>query len=317
MNKWIKKGFVAGLVLCFAPVLTGCSFRETLSIIWDGKETENTAEVTSEVTQMANTKIDEKVQVPVITNAMGDTVTYVQNSEAEPITVTAEATDGGTLSYQWYHNNVATNGGGTKIEGATESSYIPPTDTVGMVYYYAVVTNEVNGGIQMAVSGTQCVEITEPVVTAASVKYIAHVSQVGWQFEAADGAMAGTNGEGKAIEAFKIKLENAQYPGDIQYASHIAGIGWQDMVGNDAVSGTVGEGRQIEAIKVQLTGELAENCDIYYRVYIQDAGWLGWTCNGAVAGSEGAGKRMEAMEIMVVNKGAEAPAMDSSPVYGE
>jgi hypothetical protein len=45
------------------------------------------------------------------------------------------------LSYQWYSNASATNTGGTPIEGATDLSYSPSTETIGTSYYFAEVTN--------------------------------------------------------------------------------------------------------------------------------------------------------------------------------
>ncbi|MDB4195886.1 PKD domain-containing protein [Flavobacteriales bacterium] len=45
---------------------------------------------------------------------------------------------GGT--YQWYSNTVNSNAGGTLISGATNSSYSPPSNSVGTFYYYCEVT---------------------------------------------------------------------------------------------------------------------------------------------------------------------------------
>lgn len=45
-----------------------------------------------------------------------------------------------TPTYQWYSNTSNSNTGGTLIPGATNSSYSPPTSTVGTIYYYAVIS---------------------------------------------------------------------------------------------------------------------------------------------------------------------------------
>ncbi|TWO32959.1 PKD domain-containing protein [Seonamhaeicola sediminis] len=47
---------------------------------------------------------------------------------------------GSTYSYQWYSNTVNSNVGGTPISGTTNSTFTPPTNTVGTFYYYIVVT---------------------------------------------------------------------------------------------------------------------------------------------------------------------------------
>lgn len=61
-------------------------------------------------------------------------VTYTQDDYAEALTVVAEVSDGGILTYQWYKDDIA-------IDGATESTYVPLTDEVGSSTYYCQVTN--------------------------------------------------------------------------------------------------------------------------------------------------------------------------------
>lgn len=72
---------------------------------------------------------------------------YIIGDAAQPITVSASVTDGGTISYQWYKNTVDNNTTGEKIEGATAANYIPSTDVAGTTYYYCVVTNTNNKAI--------------------------------------------------------------------------------------------------------------------------------------------------------------------------
>ena len=104
--------------------------------------------------------IDDSVEKPQITSEMGDPVTYDLHATADALTVEATVSEG-TLSYQWYRNNVDSNGGGTAIDGATEATYTPPTTESGTIYYYVVVTNTVGDGVQLTASGTKCVTITE------------------------------------------------------------------------------------------------------------------------------------------------------------
>jgi hypothetical protein len=81
----------------------------------------------------------DEAEKPVITQQPQDQVVY---TNANPtLSVQANVTDGGTLSYQWYRNSTRSNQGGEAIEGATDAIYAPPTSSVGTVYYYVVVTN--------------------------------------------------------------------------------------------------------------------------------------------------------------------------------
>jgi hypothetical protein len=73
---------------------------------------------------------------------------YGTGDTAAPLTVTADPTDGGTLSYQWYRNTANNTDEGTLINGATQANYTPSTATAGTVYYYVMVintNNNVNG----------------------------------------------------------------------------------------------------------------------------------------------------------------------------
>ncbi|MCR5861004.1 PKD domain-containing protein [Flavobacterium sp. J372] len=51
----------------------------------------------------------------------------------------------GTPAYQWYSNTTVSTTGASIITGATSSSYTPPTNTVGTLYYYAIITLSGNG----------------------------------------------------------------------------------------------------------------------------------------------------------------------------
>ena len=66
---------------------------------------------------------------------------YTVGDTAAALTVAAQVSDGGSLSYQWYRSTTDSTTGGTAISGATGTSYTPSTAQAGTVYYYCVVTN--------------------------------------------------------------------------------------------------------------------------------------------------------------------------------
>ena len=138
------------------------------------------------------------------------------------------------------------------------------------------------------------------------VQYQAHVSDIGWQNIVTNGALAGTTGQNKGIEALKLQLSNARN-GGIEYRAHVRDIGWQDYVSNGQQAGTTGQAKPIEAVSIRLTGKAEEQYDIYYRVHSSDFGWLGWAKNGEDAGTQGYAKKAEAIEICLVKKGDSAP----------
>lgn len=150
----------------------------------------------------------------------------------------------------------------------------------------------------------------QPFVKKLSVAYSTHVETYGWLDYVKDGAMSGTQGQGKRMEAIKITLPNTPYNGDIIYSTHVQDYGWLNNVSNGEVSGTSGQSKRLEAIKICLTGDIANYYDVYYRVHAQDYGWLGWAKNGMKAGTEGRSKRLEAIEIKLVPKGQGEPVSE-------
>ncbi|WP_430410672.1 PKD domain-containing protein [Kordia sp.] len=62
--------------------------------------------------------------------------TVCQNGTPNTLSV---ATSGTSPQYQWYSNTTNSTTGGTPIAGATNSDYIPPTDTVGEIFYYCEI----------------------------------------------------------------------------------------------------------------------------------------------------------------------------------
>ncbi len=90
-----------------------------------------------------------QVTVHAATNAEAPTITEqpmgatVNQGEDSNLSVSASV-NSGTLSYQWYSNDTASNSGGTMIDVASGSSFAAPTDTAGETYYYVVITNTDN-----------------------------------------------------------------------------------------------------------------------------------------------------------------------------
>ncbi|MGC3979378.1 MAG: PKD domain-containing protein [Paludibacteraceae bacterium] len=86
-----------------------------------------------------------------------------EDAIADSLLVTASGGVGNFL-YQWYVNNVNSSTNGQIIAGATSAYYIPPTGTVGTLYYYCVVSQSAVG---CSVISTVCeVKVTQaPTIT--------------------------------------------------------------------------------------------------------------------------------------------------------
>lgn len=91
-----------------------------------------------------------------------------------------------------------------------------------------------------------------PIVKPVTVSYSTHIQSYGWNKSAAkNGAVAGTTGKAKRLEAIKISVEGNEDLG-IQYTTHCQGYGWLNWSSNGEISGTTGEAKRLEAIKIQL-----------------------------------------------------------------
>lgn len=145
----------------------------------------------------------------------------------------------------------------------------------------------------------------------SAVNYQSSVQNIGWQDTVKNGAVSGTTGQSKRLEAIKIQLANID--GAIEYRTHIQDIGWMGWVSNGAISGTTGQSKRLEAIQILLTGAAAERYDIYYRVHAQNMGWMEWAKNGQSAGTAGYSYRVEAIQIVLINKGGAAPGATAQP----
>jgi hypothetical protein len=105
--------------------------------------------------------------------AQPQSATYDVNAAATALSVTANVSDGGVLSYQWYSNTANSNAGGTPV-GTNSSSYTPPTSTVGTLYYYVTVTNTNNhaSNVKTATATSNAARITVSALVNAAAPVI-------------------------------------------------------------------------------------------------------------------------------------------------
>lgn len=144
--------------LCGAVLLTGCSFSETLDKILG--HTESEVESGSKDKVKKNVKdVDTSLEKPNFDTNLEGSVQIPAGSEGSVLTVEASVTDGGTVTYQWYRNNVNSNGGGELLEGQTGNTYTPDVSELGTMYYYVVATNDHGDKVNKSTSGVVEVQI--------------------------------------------------------------------------------------------------------------------------------------------------------------
>lgn len=130
--------------------------------------------------------------------------------------------------------------------------------------------------------------VLRPKIYEDTLKYQAHIQNVGWQEWKTNGQTAGTTGKSLQMEAIRI-----DYDKEVYAKAHISDIGWVDYgkITKDTIIGTTNKGKALECLCLK--------GDFKYRVHIRDFGWTNWTKADGVAtlGSVGLGKPLEAIEI--------------------
>lgn len=125
-----------------------------------------TGTVTYQITPSAGACPGTVVSYTVIVNPAPNFTTQPASSTAcqggIPIVLTVALSNATAPQYQWYSNTANSTLGGTLIPGATNASYAPPSGTIGILYYYCVVTLS-SGGCATIVSNVAQVDITAPV----------------------------------------------------------------------------------------------------------------------------------------------------------
>jgi hypothetical protein len=139
-----------------------------------------------------------------------------------------------------------------------------------------------------------------PQPSGLSVRYQAHVGGYGWMDWVRDGALAGTTGRGRRIEALRIELDNRGTT-DVTYRVHIAGRGWSEWARDGEMAGTTGQERRIEAVQIRLL-DPPKAVRLRYRAHVQDVGWMDWVEGGQTAGTTDRSRRLEAIRIELVRE---------------
>ena len=136
----------------------------------------------------------------------------------------------------------------------------------------------------------------------------AHVKDIGWQNWVDTGAVSGTTGKSRRMEAICLRLTGdlaSKY--DIYYRAHVANIGWLGWAKNGEKAGSQGYSYAAEAIEVRLvkkgsaapstSGEAFKTPLVIYNAHVQNIGWQNKVRDGVTAGTTGRGLRMEALNV--------------------
>ena len=124
------------------------------------------------------------------------------------------------------------------------------------------------------------------------LRYNAHVQDIGWIGWKDAGAVEGTTGQGKRIEAIILEGNNGV---TVQYRAHVQNIGWQEWKNSGEIAGTTGKSLRLEAL------EIKSNRVLEAQEHIQEVGWMPKSKGQEIhIGTIGKSLRMEAFRIKVL-----------------
>ena len=160
--------------------------------------------------------------------------------------------------------------------------------------------------------------LTGELANRYNILYQAYVDGLGWQPTKKNGAVAGTTGQSRAIQAIRISIQYKYGPQSstgmseseyiqnldqsIFYQAHVQNIGWQNTVMNYETAGTTGQSLRVESLKVTLSDDLAQLGGVSIRAHVQDYGWMNSVGAGAVIGTTGQSKRLEAVQMSLTGE---------------
>jgi hypothetical protein len=127
---------------------------------------------------------------------------------------------------------------------------------------------------------------------------------LGWS-DASNGGVAGTVGQGRKTDAFRIS--GFIFP--VRFRIHVEQDGWHNWVAAGPGGGAydTGNGKRLEAIEFGFPQGIPSDVKILARAHVQDVGWtpIVPVNDGTVLGTTGKGLRLEAIQI-AAGSGADA-----------
>ncbi|QQE80032.1 S-layer family protein [Alicyclobacillus sp. SO9] len=168
----------------YTPPTTSAGTTYYYAVATNTNSSVNGAKTATATSSVAKVTVNALVNAatPTFTTEPQTTQSVTAGSTAAALKVAVSVSDGGTVTYQWYSNTTNSNSGGTAITGATSASYMPPSTSVGTMYYYAVVTNTNNGvnGAKTATATSDVAKVTVNVVLAPMGLSHSSITQTGW-----------------------------------------------------------------------------------------------------------------------------------------
>ena len=161
-----KLGIFVAVLGMSALLLSGCSVSDTIGKLTgrltgrSDRDAEQVSSVSEEADTLDTRIIDPSLEKPVFQEGLTGEKD-VQAGTDLVLETFASVNDGGVVTYQWYSNNVSSNGGGTLLTDMRENTYRPDTSKGGTTFYYVLATNTKDGKVNLSTSDVYKVTVWE------------------------------------------------------------------------------------------------------------------------------------------------------------
>jgi murein DD-endopeptidase MepM/ murein hydrolase activator NlpD len=147
-----------------------------------------------------------------------------------------------------------TNGKSSNVvsETVTASASCTNVQYTAQFAYTGWMSNWVQNAQTAGTPGGNQMEAIKITTTNYGITYRAHVAFDGWQSWVSNGAIAGTVGQAKSLQAIEIKLLNAPSNLHVYYRAYVHNQGWQGWVSDGTTAGTTGLGLAVDAIEIKI-----------------------------------------------------------------
>ena len=112
----MKKGLILIISALMISVLAGCSATEVVDELVEDAAGINSVSEPAAAMPADSRQADPSIPQPEFESIISGSMNMAVGSSIE-INGSAKSPDGGTITYQWYRNNVNSNGGGMAIPG--------------------------------------------------------------------------------------------------------------------------------------------------------------------------------------------------------
>ena len=130
---------------------------------------------------------------------------------------------------------------------------------------------------------------------------LVHLAEIGDK-EFRNGEFAGTRGQSRRLEGFKLSIVPRIPDLSISYMAHLQNTGDTPWVNEGKFIGSRGEHRRLEGFAINLTGSESSKYNVFYMCHLEDISDSPVYSNGQFCGTRKQSRRLEGLKVWIERK---------------